>query len=929
MSSKRKPEIKQKSTQKTQGNPLKTPSQAGTASVYQGNVFPWEPIALGLLLVVMLVIQEWGLRYEIHLVFALGAALIFVVSFLSRTNRTLLFNRITPVFLIILAHCLLFFAGLFYGSYSKFALQQFFLNIGGFFVFASLFMCFLRSDRSVSLFLGAFSVCVALVSLISIELATSRYLIALFENLAKITSSKLPDNFAIFETNTRVITVIGNPNVFAPIALLATFSALWDIGRAGSRLKKDALSMGLAIICGTTFVLCFSMGAMLSYIPALAAIILFKSKDERGAALFTNLYCLLVSLIGAAAVFALRRKGLTPLLSVLVISAVFALIYIYLKPLKLPVLKVKNGRIKIVAVVAAVVIIAALSLSLRGSYSLSKGGTFRRAEALKPGAYKIELKLDNPKADSSVNVSIDSMSYTEAALKEKTSLVSATLRSGEPLEFTVPSSSAAVFFHFTANSDVKLESVRVTGADSARLLSLRYLLIPEFMVNRMQGIWVNDNAIQRFVFFRDGIRLGLKSPLIGLGGGAFEGGIFSVVDYKYQTKHTHNEYIQSFVDGGILGLALFVLLTIFIFRALIRARRRSEASPLLPFLFGSTVFIFLHSMLEVDFSMTAYKLSAAAFFALTSSTYEEKIKGGRPFNVSIRALVPLVSAAALILAFGRLYAVNITSSKVTLQALERAAVYDPFNGNDYMLSYLVNTKELSVPPAQAREYLAKLESRELSADSEYLLAYYYMLKSKPDFEKGVKTAESYIHKKRVDPDVWDNIFTIYDYYLNTAAGKNLNIDKLNESTLRLGAYLSELNGTLPKEITPKYAQFLYMQAASAAKNGSRQIVADSRVSCDLNHDGANDYIGKLSGQSIEWKLNTIIQPNGVYTLKVYAKEGSAVDVLLGGERFDAVYDASKGCFVTRIFSLDAKLKDLIVKTSQYGDGVYFTLEKAA
>ncbi len=924
MASKRKPEIRQK----TQEKPSKAQVRTGSASVRKSDSFPWEPIASGILLTALLIIHAWGLRYDLHLIFAVGAALIFIVSLLFKSNRKLLFGKITPIFIVLLAHCLLFFAGLFYGAYPKFALQQFFLNMGGFFIFAALFICFLRDGRGIRLFLGVFAVCMALASLVSIELATSRYLLVLFEKLAQVSSSKIPDGFAVFETNTRIITVIGNPNVFAPIALLGTFAAIWDTGRPGSRSRRDAVSVGLAIICGSAFVLCFSMGAILAYLPALLAVVLFTHKENRGAVLFSNLYCLIMSLIGSAAVFALRGKGIMPLFSVIAVSAVFALAYIYLKPLKLPVLKLENGRVKIIAVIAAALIISLLSLSLKGPYSLSKGGSFRRAEALKPGTYKIELGLESPKSDSSVNVSVDSMSYAEAALKEKTSIAAATLRAGETLEFKVPASSAAVFFHFTANSDVKIEKVKVTGSDYTRQLSLRYTLIPEFMVNRMQGLWVNDNAIQRFVFFRDGIRLGLKSPLVGLGGGAFEGGIFSVTDYKYQTKHTHNEYIQSFIDGGVLGLALFVMLTFLIFRTLIKARKEDERSALLPFLFGSMVFVFLHSMLEVDFSMAGYKLSVSALFAVTSASYEKKIKSGRLFEVPVKVLVPIVSAVALILAAGRMYAVNITSKQVTLQGLESAAAYDPFNSNDYMLSYLVATKELAVPPAKAREYLAKLESRSLSPDSEYLLSYYYLLRSKPDFEKGVRTAESYIHKKRVDPDVWDNIFVIYDYYMNTAAGSELNTDKLYESVLRLGEYLSELNGSLPKEIKPKYAQPLYMQAVSSAKNGGRRIIADSRAVCDLNHDGVNDHVSRLSGESMEWKLNASIHSKADYILKVYAKSGSTVEVLLDEKRFEAVYDGSKGCFTARIFTYDEKLKVLTVRNNQYGENVYFTLEKA-
>jgi hypothetical protein len=89
---------------------------------------PWEFIAFGVLLAALFLVQESTIKYGHQLVFFAGAAIIFIFSFIFRINRELLSNKLSPVFLFLLAQSLLFFAGLFYAYYPKFALQQFFLT---------------------------------------------------------------------------------------------------------------------------------------------------------------------------------------------------------------------------------------------------------------------------------------------------------------------------------------------------------------------------------------------------------------------------------------------------------------------------------------------------------------------------------------------------------------------------------------------------------------------------------------------------------------------------------------------------------------------------------------------------------------------------------------------------------------------------------
>lgn len=67
--------------------------------------------------------------------------------------------------------------------------------------------------------------------------------------------------------------------------------------------------------------------------------------------------------------------------------------------------------------------------------------------------------------------------------------------------FTVPEDSMVVYFNFTASQAVSLDSVSYTGANGSDSVPLGYKLLPSFIANRLQGLWANQNAIQRLVFF--------------------------------------------------------------------------------------------------------------------------------------------------------------------------------------------------------------------------------------------------------------------------------------------------------------------------------------------------------------------------------------------------------------------------------------------
>lgn len=917
-----------KKTSKHQKKAVPKKSKAGTYSsvktTNQSACYSGALLAIIVLMLIFTITNSWTLKLESQLYFMLGIGLVFIITFMHRSNRLLLSEKTTKVYVVLLAQCLLYFAGLFYGAYPKFALQQFLLSIGSLLVFVTAYVSFRRNEINIEKFTEYFSVCIVISSLISIELATSGHLNVFFLKIAEFFNAQLPGNYGVFETNTRIFTVFGNPNVFAPLAVFGWFLSLWNCGKAGVRARKNFVYMSFAIISGTTFILCFSLGTILTYFVMIVVFIYLSSKDHRGSEFSKHIFSLVISLISAGVVFALRDISITPLLSVAALSVIAAYLYTHISPIKLPVFIENRRKVLLISGIGLCAIFCICALILYGPYTLHQGGTFKRAVALKPGTYSIVATFDEGNQAASALVHISSMSYSQAALKEKTPLKTAQVLSGEAVDFIVPDSSASVYFDFTANTELVMKAADISGSSASIQLPLKYKLLPEFIVNRMQGLWVNDNAIQRFIFFRDGIRLGLKSPVVGLGGGAFEGGLYSVADYEYQTKHTHNEFIQRFIDGGIIGLILFTALAVVVFRALYKARKSERIRRIFPLLSACMVMVFLHSMIEVDFSMPAYRIATSLFFAVIAVYCDDYFIVGKKLKTTLNVTLSLTCLFAVLLAVGRYSAIKMIEKQQDLNSLETAVWLDPSNGADYKISYLLNTQNETSPKIISKQdnYLRSLKNETNGLDG---IMQYYLLKPQPDVEKGIQAAELYVNENLVHADSWNKVFSLYNTALDAYGSDPDASTQLASSIKTLCNRLSGLNITLPKKIEAPLAIYSLMRAENLEKTPTGGFIVDSRILCDLNQDGKSDIVDNLSDNIIQWKM-TLTLP-AVYVIKIYQQPTSTCEILLDGILYGYEYNSEEGCFVAYMFMVSNTISDLVIKTSQYTDGVYFTIEK--
>lgn len=329
--------------------------------------------------------------------------------------------------------------------------------------------------------------------------------------------------------------------------------------------------------------------------------------------------------------------------------------------------------------------------------------------------------------------------------------------------FTVPRDSLVVYLNFTAQSDGTLERVKLEGAGGTYAVPLDYKLLPDFIANRLQGLFANQNAIQRQVFFADGWKLFTQSPLLGHGLGAFETAAFRVQGFYYETKFVHNHYIQTLLETGVPGLVLFVGLLVLGAAMIFRSRKGGKCHPFVPALGALVVYMAVHAGVEVVFSVGFYLPLAFGVFALIGLCCGDGLRLSRKMSTAAVAAAAAVLVSFTVLLGCNLWAARIGHNAKTMEDFQKAAQLDPFEWTDYAVSFVVNA------PAQGSgEVLSKAEDyvtlldREQSNNIHYHLARYCFQTGQ--MQRGMEMARKQAQATVSSSRWWNTIFVLlYEY----------------------------------------------------------------------------------------------------------------------------------------------------------------------
>ena len=612
-----------------------------------------------------------------------------------------------------------------YARSGKFALYEFLKPLAAFCLALLLLTMKDRESgctgRRGAAILSGFS---ALAGLVSIDLLSTRIISAPILGLLGLFT---PDytNLSAVEEGVRMTSMFTNPNVFAGCVGLGTLLSLGLVVSSAGR--ERIVHLICLYINALSFLLAFSMGASGMIALAFLAYLLLERPERRAQLLLLMVETLVLSV---AAAFLISLTSFTawtgfrpvPLLCVIAGAALLCLLDRLCRPLadKLS----SHSRIVLVltgVILAGVAVFALAAYNLTGSAALQPGQSLRRAAYPEPGAYALTAE-----AEGDLTVYIESQNQQETMMHTSTPLYQGPLAGAS---FTVPEDSLVVYFNFTAASEARLDSAVCTGEAGTCGVPLGYKLLPGFIANRLQGLWANQNAIQRFVFFSDGMKLFGRSPVIGLGLGAFENGVKSVQSFYYETKYAHNHYIQVLVETGAVGFVLFIGLLASSGAAVWFARKREN--PLIPALGAALVFMAGHAATEVTFSTYAYLPIAFGVFALINLCCGDAIPlpelGGMAKNGVLAAIPALLIVFGVMLS-GNMSAQRLASHATAFSDLDRAVSMDKFEWADYMLGYVNSTLTTETDETirqQADAYAARLAQVDSNTVPIYLAEYYF------------------------------------------------------------------------------------------------------------------------------------------------------------------------------------------------------------
>ena len=647
----------------------------------------------------------------------------------------------------------------------------------------------------------------ALASLVSIDMVSTQLLYKLLNALTAPLGAPVMLTEVLQEQ--RLKTVFENPNVFAGCAGVAILLALGLAANAEDR-KERCLHLSCLLLNSTAFLLAVSRGAT----AAIAAAFLLYLVLERGRRRAVSFVLMLETLVlaGAAALCALpayaaagQRVQVLPLLAAIAAAAALCALDLFVgRPLAQRIaLRMKTVNTVLLCALGAAAVLVIVAVNWTGPITLQTGGSITRGAYLGAGSYTLHVDADGP-----VTVTVQTQTQEDAVMNRKQTAYTG---AADGAVFTAPEDNRSVTFLISAAETVRIDAIRYEGAAEGQL-KLDYKLLPEAIAGRIQTLRSEGNVVQRLVYVADAMKLVRRSPVVGLGMGAFENGIYNVQSYHYETKYVHNHYVQALVDTGVIGLALWLGLLASSAAAVVRLWRREkdEAQSMAPALGALLLFLMIHAAVEVIFSsgyFLPFGFGALAVVNLTCGQLTPlRFAGDRARRWMVRAEGLGLMVFAVLLAMN-LWAAQL-AQRGSYDAAAQAAELDPYEWADHELSYVYNASAEEALPDAMQEtlarYLADLEQLNSNSVPKYLAAAYFNL---GDVDKGFAMLEKYVDYTPSDPDTWDASFRIVMQHSDGGAAFRQGAAQLKE---RLDRWNAQNLGaiTLSEDVTAYLRQLL-------------------------------------------------------------------------------------------------------------------------
>jgi len=312
------------------------------------------------------------------------------------------------------------------------------------------------------------------------------------------------------------------------------------------------------------------------------------------------------------------------------------------------------------------------------------------------------------------------------------------------------------------DSKIEIKSVILsTETTKTHLRFLAYRLIPKSFYERIYSFSRDVNMDRRFELFSDAIKVIKDYPILGIGGGGWAAVYKGYIDNDYNSRQVHNQYLQVWIESGIIGFLAFIGIWISFSVIFINNRVIPQTTYLAKQLWVAAyipvIAIGLHSIIDWHFAMASVgyylfvligaglSMNQANWFYTNESKAQRK-KVNLPGLLSI--IVGLALFAFTLALFFGLHAawrsqelVEERNYKAAMKEFEKAISLDPLRAeNYYNMSVIIEEQALQTRNPEAMQQVIALMQNAYELEPynlRYVLRYGQLLLQYVDLDQGL------------------------------------------------------------------------------------------------------------------------------------------------------------------------------------------------
>lgn len=453
-----------------------------------------------------------------------------------------------------------------------------------------------------------YKTCIIIIAVILVFLGIDQIACGYMTNILNVFDS----GYLTSNNIDRMSSTIQYANVFAIICLIAY---IFCVKKIYEKILKVCLNNLLQVILLSGVILSGSRTVILiTFILILYSII----KNKKIAInlitnlIYTSIYTIIIS--------KLITNNLIMIYIITLIAYILNLLFSYVVikydfNITKYLLKIKNKKhvtiISICCIIVFFIVVFNTFTSINLNSSSNKSYVTRNIYDIdKENDNLLKIKIDELEEDTRYEIEVFEVYYNnESRLLDKLYYYSTT--TGE-FNIQIKKNANIKYININVNctkGSLKIENILLND----KRVVMDYLLLPSNLVYRIKDGICNSNRYNyRFVYQKDALKIitnTFKNFVFGCGGETFRNEYKYFKNVDYNSTEVHNIYIQMWLESGVLGLAIFILIIIYILK---KYKLNSQML--------AVICILIHGIFDLNFSY----MIIIAIFGVLLGILEEK-----------------------------------------------------------------------------------------------------------------------------------------------------------------------------------------------------------------------------------------------------------------------------------------------------------------